>query len=70
MVFIYSLIQLSLSIAYARNRKKKAAEIQPTPFSMNAMRAGALPEVSHLFPSAFPFHPSKSIAKTIVDSVM
>lgn len=29
LVFIYSLIQLSLSIAYARNRKKKAAVVQP-----------------------------------------
>ena len=29
MVFFYSLLQLSLSIAYARNRKKKAAVIHP-----------------------------------------
>jgi len=29
MVFFYSLLQLSLSIAYARNRKKKAAIIHP-----------------------------------------
>ncbi len=29
MVFFYSLLQLSLSIAYARNRKKKAAAIHP-----------------------------------------
>lgn len=29
LVFIYSLIQLSLSIAYARNRKNKAAEVAP-----------------------------------------
>lgn len=29
LVFIYSLIQFSLSFAYARNRKKKAAVIQP-----------------------------------------
>lgn len=29
LVFIYSLIQLSLSIAYAKNRKKKAAAVHP-----------------------------------------
>ena len=29
MVFFYSLLQLSLSIAYAKNRKKKAAEVHP-----------------------------------------
>ena len=31
LVFFYSILQLSLSIAYARNRKKKAAEL-PKPF--------------------------------------
>ncbi|MCE2743737.1 MAG: glycosyltransferase [Fluviicola sp.] len=30
MIFFYSVLQLSLSIAYARNRKKKALEIKPT----------------------------------------
>ena len=29
LVFFYSILQLTLSIAYARNRKKKAAEIKP-----------------------------------------
>ncbi len=29
MIFFYSVLQLSLSIAYARNRKKKALEIKP-----------------------------------------
>ncbi|HLP56903.1 MAG TPA: glycosyltransferase [Fluviicola sp.] len=29
LVFFYSILQLSLSIAYARNRKKKAAEVKP-----------------------------------------
>lgn len=29
LVFIYSILQLSLSIAYARNRKKKATEVKP-----------------------------------------
>lgn len=29
LVFIYSILQLSLSIAYARNRKRKAAEVKP-----------------------------------------
>lgn len=31
LIFLYSVLQLSLSIAYARNRKKKAAE-EPLPF--------------------------------------
>ncbi len=29
MIFFYSILQLSLSIAYARNRKKKAQEVKP-----------------------------------------
>lgn len=50
LVFFYSILQLSLSIAYARNRKKKALEVRPVFNPETAQRVTVqLPMYNELF---------------------